>query len=81
MLNMIRSNSNHDIATFSVYTLRYKNQDNTALMEKVYSCGDNGIFSNINPCVLLLKNEHFLNVWDYASLSNEIDCPTINQKN
>ena len=80
ILNMICSNSNHDLATFPVYILRYKSQDNTAGMEKVYSCGDNGIFSNINPCILLLKDEHFLNVWDYASLFNEIDCPTINQK-
>ena len=78
ILNTIRSNSNHDLATFPVYVLRYKSEDNTACMEKVYSCGDNGIFSNTNPCVLLLKDEHFLNVWDYASLFNEIDCPTIN---
>ena len=80
ILNMISSNSNHDLATFPVYVLRHKNQDNTARREKVYSCGDNGIFSNINPFVLLLKDEHFLNVWDYALLFNEIDCPTINQK-
>ena len=80
ILNMIRSNSNHDLATFPVYVLRYKNQDNTARMEKVCSCGDTGIFSNTNPCVLLLNDEHFLSVWDYASLFNEIDCPTLNEK-
>ena len=49
-------------------------------MKKVYSCGDNRIFPNINPCVLLLKDEHFFNVWNYASLFNEIHCPMINQK-
>ena len=35
ILNRIRSNSNPDLATFPVYVLRYKNQDNTARMEKL----------------------------------------------
>ena len=31
----------------------------------------------MNPCVLILKDGHYYNVWDYNSLFNEIDCPII----
>ena len=80
MLHLIRSNSNSNLSTFPVYILRYVNQNDSAYIEKVFSCGNDGIFSNVNPCILLLKEEHFLNVWDYGSLFNKINCPTVNQK-
>ena len=31
----------------------------------------------MNPCVLILKDGHYYNVWDYNSLFNDIDCPII----
>ena len=80
MLHLICSNSNSNLSTFPVYILRYVNKNHSAYIEKVFSCGDDGIFSNYNSHILLLKDEHFLNVWDYGSLFNEIDCPTVNQK-
>ena len=30
--------------------------------------------------MLLLRDDHFLNVWDYTSMFNEVDCPMINNK-
>ena len=49
---------------------------------KSFSCGDDSaIFPNDCPCVLLLKDSHYLNVWDYPSLFNEIDCPNITREN
>ena len=65
MLHLIRSNSNSTLSTFLVYILQYVNQNDSAYIEKVL-CGDDAIFSNVNPCILLLKDEHFLNVWDYG---------------
>ena len=59
MLHLICSNSNSNLSTFPVYMLQYVNQNDSAYIEKVFSCDDDGIFSNVNPCILLLKDEHF----------------------
>ena len=68
--------------TYPTYVLRYVNEGTKSCIEKVFSCGDNStIFANNRPCALLLKDSHYLNIWDYLSLFNEIDCPSITRKN
>ena len=78
----MRENSKSDsLNFFPVYILCYtQGQNKNASIEKVFSCGDDGVFPSFNPCVLVLKDGHFYNVWDYNRLFNEIDCPNINQK-
>ena len=78
----MHENSNSDsLNFFPVYILRYiQGQNKNASIEKVFLCGDNGVFLSVHPCILVFKDGHFYNVWDYNRLFNEIDCPNINQK-
>ena len=39
-----------------------------------------GFFSNDRPCVLLLKDKHFYNVWKYECLFLNMDNSTIRGK-
>ena len=81
MLSLYRLNCSTKIENYPTYVLHYVNERNgKAKIEKLFSCGDNDIFFNDRPCVLLLRNDHFLNVWNYTSMFNEVDCPTINNK-
>ena len=70
-------NSNSNLELFPVYVLQYVRRGKNVLLEKKFSCGDDGVFPNPNPCVLILKDNHFYNMWNYNSLFNEIDCPTL----
>ena len=82
ILKFMRENSNSDsLNFFPVYILCYiQRQNKNASVEKVFSCGDDGVFPSVNPCILVLKDGHFYNVWDYNRLFNEINCPNINKK-
>ena len=80
MMNLTRSNCNTNLNTFPTYILRYVNKGAKLYTEKVFSCGDNSIFSNDRPCVLSLKDDYYLNVWDYSSLCTEIYCPDVGKK-
>ena len=63
MVNLIRSNCNLELATYPTYVLRYVNKGTKSCIEKVFSCGDDSaIFPNDHPCVLLLKDSHYLNM-------------------
>ena len=77
MVNLTRSNCILELSTYPTYIMRYVNKGTKSYIEKVFSCGDD---ESIFSCVLLLKNDHYLNVWDYLSLFNEIDCPDISKK-
>ena len=46
---------------------------NACRIEKLFSCGDDGIFSNDKPCVLLLKDRHFYNVWEHNFMFNDVN--------
>ena len=59
-------NSNLNLEMFPVYVLQY--DDKSISMGKVFSCGNDRIFTNVNPCVLILKDGHYDNVWDYKLL-------------
>ena len=65
MLNMRRENSNYEISMYPTFVLQYICEKNKSHIIKLFSCGDDGIFSNDRPCVLLLKDKHFYNVWKY----------------
>ena len=63
MVNLIRSNCNLELTTYPTYVLKYVNKGTKSCIEKVFSCGDDStIFPNNHPCVLLLKDSHYLNV-------------------
>ena len=82
MLSMCHSNCSSDVKDYPTYVLCYLNEKGGNQRSKnLFSCGDNGIFFNDHPCVFLLGDNHFCNVWNYGSLFNEIDCPTISKKN
>ena len=83
ILKFMTENSKSDsLNFFPVYILRYttQGQNKNASIEKIFSCGDDCIFPSFDPCILVLKDGHFYNVWDYNRLFNEIDCPNIDQK-
>ena len=81
MVNLTCSNCNLELSTYLTYIMRYVNKGTKSYIEKVFSCSDDElIFSNDHPCVLLLKDDHYLNVWDYSSLFNKIDCPNTSKK-
>ena len=77
-----RRNCNEEPATFPTFVLKYDGHDKSkgSRIIKLFSCGDIGIFSNDKPCVLLLRNGHFYNVWKYEWLFLNMDNPNIRGK-
>ena len=74
-------NCSKDITSFPTYILRHFIENkNTCKIEKLSSCGDEGTFPNDKPCVLLLKDRHFCNVWVHDVMFNDIDTPSIGKK-
>ena len=55
-------------------------RQNKCKIERLFSCSNDGIFSNDKPCVLLLKEKHFYNVWGHNFLLNDVDTPKIGTK-
>ena len=68
MITLTHVNSNLNLEMFPVYVLQYVRHDD----DKSVLIKTDGIFTNVNPCVLILKDGHYYNVWDYNSLFNEI---------
>ena len=79
VLSMRRRNCNEESTTFPTFVLKYNDHDKSkgSHIIKLFSCGDVGIFSNDKPCVLLLRNGHFYNVWKYEWLFLNMDNPKI----
>ena len=76
-----KENSNVNSRDYPTYVLMHYNETkNTCKIKKLFSCGDNGIFSNDKPCVLLLKNNHFYNVFGHNFLFCDVDTPHIGVK-
>ena len=83
ILKFMCQNSTSNVLIFPVYVLCYiygGDNINKASIEKVFSCGDDGIFPSFNPCMLTLKDGHFYGVWNYNRLFNKVDCLNISQK-
>ena len=73
-----RDNSSNRLDSYPMYILKHSvNNKNRCRIEKLFSHGDEGVFSNDKPCILLLKDKHFYNVWGYDFLFNDIDTPKI----
>ena len=49
-------------------------------VKKLFLCSDNGAFSNDRSCVLLLKDQHFFNIWGYDFMFNDMGTPKIGKK-
>ena len=76
-----RENCDLDLNDYPMYVLmHYNSGQNKCKIERLFSCGDDGIFSNDKPCVLLLKEKHFYNVWGHDFLFNDVDTPKIGTK-
>ena len=68
-----RQNYEKELRTYPVYVLMHKlGRGKRSHFRKLYGVNDNGIFPNLSPLVLMLKNRHYYNVWDYQELF--IDC-------
>ena len=83
VLNLRRRNCNEEPTTFPMFVLKYDGHDKSKgsyHIIKLFSCGDVGIFSSDKPCVLLLRNGHFYNVWKYEWLFLSMDNPKIRGK-
>ena len=81
--SFMRENSNSkQLKNFPVYILRYveSKSNKNVFIEKVVECDDDGIFPHDNPCLLILRDGHFYNGWNYEKLFTEIDCPMVNVK-
>ena len=76
------ANCSNNAQNYPTYIFRYvKNtKGSKRTIEKVFSCGDLGTFANDKSCVLLLKDHHYYNMWDYGSLFDEVDCLTLGRK-
>ena len=76
VLNLRRRNCNEAPATFPTFVLKYDGCDKSKgsyRIIKLFSCSDVEIFSNDKPCILLLRNGHFYNVWKYKWLFLSMD--------
>ena len=83
VLNLRRRNCREEPATFLTFVLKYDGHDKSKgsyHIIKLFSCSDVGIFSNDKPCVLLLKNGHFYNIWKYEWLFLSMDNPKMRGK-
>ena len=82
VLSLRRRNCNEEPATFPTFVLKYDDHDKSkrSRIIKLFSCDDTGIFSDDKPCILLLRNGHFYNVWKYEWLFLNMDNPKIRGK-
>ena len=59
-------NSSNRLDSYFTYILKHSiNNKNRYRIGKLFSHGDEGVFSNDKPCILSLKDKHFYNIWGY----------------
>ena len=83
VLNLRRRNCNGEPATFPMFVSKYDGHEKSKGLYRIikhFSCGDIGIFSKDKPCILLLRNGHFYNVWKYKWLFLSMNNPKIHGK-
>ena len=49
------------------------NKGKRSRFRKLYGVNDDGMFPNLSPLVLMLKDSHYYNVWDYQGLFIDLD--------
>ena len=79
VLSLRRRNCNEEPTTFPTFVLKHDDHDKSkgSRIIKLFWCCDAGIFSNDKPCVILLRNGLFYNVWKYEWLFLNMDNPKI----
>ena len=78
---LLKENSNVNLRDYPTYVLMHYNETkNVCKIKKLFSCRDNSTFSNDKLCVLLLKNNHFYNVFGHDFLFCDVDNPHIGVK-
>ena len=63
-----RQNCNKELDRYPVYVLSYELRGTRFRFKKLFGVDDDGLFPNLDPIVVLLRDGHYYNVWDYASL-------------
>ena len=72
-LCVYRQNCEKRLCSYPVYVLMHELvRGKRSHFKKLYEVNDDGIFPNLNPIVLILKDGHYYNVWDYQGLF--VDC-------
>ena len=66
-------NCSRDLMTYPVYVLSHELRGKRSRFKKLFGTGDDGLFPNLNPMVILLRNGHYYNVFDYTGLFVESD--------
>ena len=67
-LCLYRQNCNKDLSTYPVYVLTHEIKGKKSYVKKLYGTNDDGLFPNLKPFMLLLRDGHYYNVWDYQAL-------------
>ena len=68
-----RQNCEKELHSYPVYVLTHElGRGKRSHFKKLYGVNDNGTFPNLSPLVLMLKDGHYYNVWDYQGLF--VDC-------
>ena len=68
-----RQNCQKGLEDYPVYVLTYELRGTRFKFVKLFGIGDDGIFPNLDPIVLLLRDGHYYNVFDYTGLFIESD--------
>ena len=77
-----RQNCEKELRMYPVYVLMHElGRGKRSRFRKLYGVNDNGIFPNLSPLVLMLKNGHYYNVWNYQELFIDCDNRGILRKN
>ena len=63
--NSCSTSFSDSLQNFPVYILQFMNDSSgrNVSLQKILECNDEGLFPHTNPCVLLLKDRHYFNVW------------------
>ena len=64
------------IRNFPIYILQFSQFDSNkknVSIQKILSHNDDGVFPHDDPCVLMLRDGHNFNVWQYEKLSMDVD--------
>ena len=68
-----RQNCSKELISYPIYVLSYELRGTRSRFKKLFGIGNDGLFPNLDPIVVLLRNGHYYNVFDYTGLFVESD--------
>ena len=71
------------IRSFPIYILQFSQFDSNkknVSIQKILGHNDDGIFPHDDPCVLMLKDGHYFNIWQYEKLFMDVDGPCVSAR-